>query len=92
MHENECIAPAASTNARSIPTDDVVEKLGFMILVAFYMYVGRVAPDATFFLSSEGMCLGAYESKSYANPCNGSLMPVLTSSGRGSFVAAQRSR
>jgi hypothetical protein len=49
MHENECIAPAANTNARSIPTDDVVEKLGFMVFVAFYMYVGRVRPDATFF-------------------------------------------
>lgn len=49
MHENERIAPAANTNARSIPTDDVVEKLGFMILVAFYMYVGRVSSDATFF-------------------------------------------
>jgi hypothetical protein len=66
MHENERIAPAANTNARSIPTDDVVEKLGFMLLVAFYMYVGRVRQDATFFLSSEAMSLGAHESKSYA--------------------------
>jgi hypothetical protein len=49
MHENECIAPAANTHARSIPTDDVVEKLGFMVFVAFYMYVGRVSPDARFF-------------------------------------------
>jgi hypothetical protein len=57
MHENECIAAAANTNARSIPTDDVVEKLGFMVFVAFYMYVARVRPDATFFLSSEAVCL-----------------------------------
>jgi hypothetical protein len=49
MHENERIAPAANTTARSIPTDDVVEKLGFMVFVAFYMYVGRVRPDARFF-------------------------------------------
>jgi hypothetical protein len=57
MHENECVAPAANTHARSIPTDDVVEKLGFMVFVAFYMYVGRVRPDATFFLSLKQMCL-----------------------------------
>jgi hypothetical protein len=67
MHENECIAPAASTHARSIPTDDVVEKLSFMVFVAFYMYVALVRPDATFFLSSAAMCLCAYESKSNAS-------------------------
>ncbi len=67
MHENERIAPAANTNARSIPTDDVVEKLGFMVLVAFYMYVGRVRPDATFFLSSEANVFRADEPKSDAS-------------------------
>jgi hypothetical protein len=44
-----------------------VEKLSFMVFVAFYMYVALVRPDATFFLSSAAMCLCAYESKSNAS-------------------------
>jgi hypothetical protein len=91
MHENECIAPAANTNARSIPTDDVVEKLSFMVFVAFYMYVARVRPDATFFLSSEANVLGADQSKSNASLYDdGCLVPVLTRSECGIFVAARR--
>jgi hypothetical protein len=50
------------------------------------------APGCDIFSISEADVLGADEPKSYASRCNGCLVPVLTRSERGSFVAARRFR